>query len=335
MQRCLDLARQGQFDVAPNPMVGCVIVYKNKIVASGYHQNYGEAHAEVNAIKNLPDAIKIANCSLYVNLEPCSHYGKTPPCADLLVAKKPKRVVIGMVDPHKKVAGAGVRKLMEAGINVKLGVLEAECYALNKKFIVANNLQRPFVTLKWAETANGYMARLASDNTKSAKISDILNDVLVHELRASHQAIVVGAHTVNKDNPALNVREVDGIDPIKIILSNSLSVALDANLFATGNVIIYNNIESKTEGNMIWVKCREDKLENVLSDMHSRGIQSVLVEGGANVLEQFITLKLWDEAIILKSNKEWNEGIKAPWIGIPSYKEESLNGNTIKYFKPK
>lgn len=334
IKRCLELAKAGVLHTAPNPMVGCVIVHDGEIVAEGLHEQYGEAHAEVNAFKNIPDHIKTTECEVYVNLEPCSHYGKTPPCADLLVAKNPKRVIIGMLDPNTKVAGRGMKKLLESGLNVKVGVLEEDCKELNKKFIKAHAKQLPYVTLKWAETKNGYMAREAGDN-QSAQISDAVNTPLVHRLRATHQAILVGANTINTDNPKLDVRNTDGNNPIKVVLSEKLTVNLNADTFKFGTTLIYNGVKSEKAEHYEIVKLENMTLDKVLADLHSRDIHSVLVEGGSQVLASFIEHKIWDEAVILKSTNEWDTGIKAPWVGIPSVKEETSGNDIIKYFLPK
>lgn len=332
MQVCLDLAGKGEKTVSPNPMVGCIIVYQDKIVAEGYHENYGSAHAEINAFANLSDDIPSEKCTVYVNLEPCAHYGKTPPCAHFLASKNPKHVVIGMLDPHSKVAGKGVDILLKAGVKVKVGVKEKECRILNKKFIHFHKNNVPFVTLKWAETKDGYMAREPyAKETK--KISQSQNNAFVHHLRSTNQAIMVGAGTVNMDNPKLNVRYCDGNHPIKIILSPTLSVDFKKDLFKSGPLLIYNHIKSEVLAQYELIKIEKFSLTEVLKDLRSRGIISILVEGGPIVIQEFLNEKTWDEAIILKSHFTWGEGIKAPWIGIPSYKEQQLNGDTIKYFR--
>lgn len=332
MQRCLELAMQGELSVAPNPMVGCVIVHKDTIVAEGYHQKYGEAHAEVLAFASLPTDINLHNCEVYVNLEPCSHFGKTPPCADLIIAQKPKRVIIGTLDPNVRVAGAGIKKLIEANINVTVGILENECQQLNRKFMKAQLTKLPYITLKWAETHNGYMARVHNDGS-SSKISDPKNDAWVHHLRATHQAILVGAETVNRDNPALDVRYGNGTSPIKIVYSPRLTVDLDKQLFAQGKTIVYNNLKSETALHYELVCLDDFSLQNVLQDLYSKNIHSILVEGGARILALFLEHNMWDETIILKSNADWTDGIKAPWMGIKSYKDHASFEDTIKYFK--
>jgi diaminohydroxyphosphoribosylaminopyrimidine deaminase/5-amino-6-(5-phosphoribosylamino)uracil reductase len=333
MIRCLELAKLGKLEVAPNPMVGCVIVYNGEIVAEGYHKKFGGPHAEVNAFAQLSDLVPLHLCDIYVNLEPCSHYGKTPPCSDLIIAKKPKRVIIGMLDPNHKVAGKGIKKLMEAGINVSMGTLELECKLLNKKFIKVHTTLLPYVTLKWAETKNGFMARAKYDSSH-AKISDPKNDPFVHQLRGTHQSILVGAATVNKDNPRLDVRHAKGSSPIKIVLSATLSLDLSKDLFKEGKTLVYNQLKSEIIDKYELIKLEHFSLLNILKDLAARDIHSVLVEGGPLVLDSFISQKLWDEAIIIKSSAEWTDGIKAPWLGIPSYEEIISNNDTIKYFKP-
>ena len=331
--RCIEIAKQGELYVAPNPMVGCVIVHNGNIVAEGYHERYGEAHAEVNAFASLPKHIDSSECTVYVSLEPCSHYGKTPPCADLLVSKEPKLVVIGMLDPNKKVAGRGIKKLLEAGIDMRVGINEEACKELNRKFVKAHQENRPYVTLKWAETNDGYIARAFEDKS-SAKISNSLNDSYVHQLRASHQAILVGAGTVNKDNPLLDVRHSEGNSPIKVILSPQLSVNIDSQLFKSGKTLVYNSLKEDITEFFELIKLDNWNLGKVLDNLNERGIHSILVEGGPTIIQAFIDAKEWDEAIILKSVKDWEVGVKAPWIGIPSVNEILTNNDIIKYFKP-
>jgi diaminohydroxyphosphoribosylaminopyrimidine deaminase/5-amino-6-(5-phosphoribosylamino)uracil reductase len=315
-------------------MVGCVIVHNGEIVSEGYHKRFGGPHAEVNAFKKLAPAINTNECEVYVNLEPCSHYGKTPPCANLIVEMNPKRVTVGMLDPYTKVAGRGIKKLRDAGLKVTVGVLEDECTALNRKFITAHANQRPFVTLKWAETNNGFMARLEGDN-QPPQISDVVNIPLVHNLRATHQAILVGANTINRDLPRLDVRSVDGNNPIKIVLSKTLNVDLNAATFSTGYTLLYNTVKSKKMDNYELIRLKDMTLDSVLADLYSRDIHSVLVEGGSQVLTSFIENKVWDQVIILKSEVDWDTGIKAPWVGIPSVSEKISGNDTIKYFIPK
>lgn len=329
---CIKLAKKGEKYVAPNPMVGCVIVKDNQIVAEGYHHQYGMPHAEVNAVNALPAEISMEDCDVYVSLEPCSHYGKTPPCADLLVAHKPNRVIIGSLDPNRQVSGNGVKKLIEAGIDVRIGVLEEECKELNKKFWKAHRQGLPYVTLKWAETQDGFMGRSQGDK-RSPKISSETNNSFVHELRVRHQAILVGANTVNRDKPKLDVRFAEGNNPVKVILSPSLSIDSTLPTLHSGTNLIYTMSEFfiDTEYSK-HINLKEWTLRAILKDLHQRNIHSVLVEGGAQVLRSFLDTELWDEAIVLKSNKIWEAGINAPWVGIPSIDEVQSGDDLIKYF---
>ena len=333
MQRCLDLAILGEAYVAPNPMVGCVIVCGHQIVAEGYHQKYGEPHAEVNAFKQLPKDIDPKLCDVYVNLEPCAHYGKTPPCADLVVQMQPKRLIVGMLDPNPKVAGKGLQKIRQAGISVTEGVLNEACKKLNTKFITFHTQKRPFITLKWAETADRFMGRDASDIGLETQISSPKNNNLVHQLRASHQGILIGANTANSDNPRLNLRYAEGRNPVKIILSKTLSLNPDLQLLKKGRTLVYNNQKESQSEQVEFILQSNPSIESIVKDLYERDIQSVLVEGGAEILEHFIESGLWDEAIILVSKTKWGKGIKAPFLGFHCVNKEELNGDTIKYFK--
>ncbi len=311
MAFCLELANLGNGKVAPNPMVGCVILKNKKIVASGYHRQYGGPHAEVNAFNALPKEIDPADCEVYVSLEPCSHFGKTPPCADLIIKKRPKRLVVGMLDPNPLVAGKGLGRIKNAGIQVKMGVLEDKCKLLNKRFVVAHTKNRPFVLLKWAETASGHIGRLPG-SAASKKISDPRNDGFVHQQRASNMAILIGAETANQDNPKLDARHWNDNHPIKIILSKSGSVNPSLDLFKTGRTLVLT--ESEIEGDFEVLTPPSFDIESILETLYKAGIQSVLVEGGSKVLQQFINANLWDEILRLKSTKIWEDGITAPQI---------------------
>lgn len=331
IQKCIDLAAKGRLSVAPNPMVGCVFVKDNRIVSRGFHQRFGEAHAEVNAYNNLPSGVHPKDCEVYVNLEPCSHHGKTPPCVDLLCEIKPKRVIIGAVDPNPLVAGNGIKKLKEAKIEVKTGVLESACKQLNKFFYKAHSMQLPFITLKWAETADGFIARIPSDD-RSPKISDSKNDPFVHHLRAEHQSILVGSKTINRDKPQLNVRFTEGPNPIKVVLSPGLRVNVELDLFKAGKTLIYNNRQSFRKGAIEFVSLEDCKISTILKDLFEKGIHSVLVEGGAQTLNTFIAQNLWDETIVIRSRSKWFEGVDAPKLACkPVHVNQSFN-DTITFY---
>ena len=278
MRRCLQLASYGRGFTAPNPLVGSIIVHQDRIIGEGFHRKWGEAHAEVNAIRSVKETELLSESTLYVNLEPCSHHGKTPPCAELIIAKRIPRVIIGMSDPFPSVAGKGIKMLKEAGIEVKCGVLENECVWLNRRFIRFVQDQRPYVILKWAQSSDGFIDRLRTkgDGQKAVRFSTDFTQILVHKLRAEESAIVVGKRTEELDQPSLNVRFWAGNDPKRIYL-NSM-----------------------------------EPLEKQLHNLYNKGIQSLIVEGGAMLLHSFIEKNLWDEARVEIANIRLSEGIKAP-----------------------
>ena len=282
MRRCIQLAKNGRKNAQPNPMVGAVIVYNGKIIGEGYHVRCGEGHAEVNACASVrkEDEHLLKESTIYVSLEPCSHYGKTPPCADLLVSKGFKRCVIGCKDPFAKVQGRGIQKLKDAGIEVIVGVLEEECKVLNKLFMTFHALQRPFVTLKWAESADGFI---------DGHISNVYTQMICHKRRAEHQAILVGRKTFEIDYPSLNVREWIGLSPKRYVVS-SQSLTLPEG---------YHLIQSTS-------------VENILDKLYEDGIQTLLVEGGSDVLQSFIDSGQWDECYVEKGTMNINGKVKAP-----------------------
>lgn len=333
MDRCIEIAQKGKFHVAPNPMVGCLFVSNDVIISEGYHQKYGGSHAEVNAYQSIPSDIDPKTCDVYVSLEPCSYHGKTPPCSDLLIKIKPNRVVIGCLDPNPKVSGAGVKALEDAGIRVIVGVLEERCEQLNKYFFKAQKFNLPFVTLKWAQTKNKFMARKSS-SIESSKISDSRNDSYVHELRAIHQAILVGSNTVNTDDPLLNVRYSEGNDPLKVVLSPNLSVDCKKQLFSVGQTLIYNKTSNELFDNYQFIKIDPFNIEEILSDLFERGIHSILVEGGIQVIQSFLDSDLWDEAIVIESNNSWDDGQIAPLLNSsPVSVKHAYNDNITIYNK--
>ncbi len=294
-------------------MVGCVIVYDNTIVAEGYHQNYGGPHAEVNAYSNLCEDIPLNECEIYVSLEPCTVYGKTPPCANLIVEKKPKIVYVGMLDPNPKVAGSGIKLIREAGIEVKVGYLKKECGSLIRKFSYYHLKKRPFITLKWAETADGYIGRLDSQKLKPKQISSKKNKALVHKLRANHQAILIGANTALLDDPKLNLRYWMGNNPVKIILSKDQYLKPSLKVFKAGRTLLFANTnEYECSDNVEVVVLDNFDLSTILSKLYELKIQSILIEGGLHVLQAFIDANFWNEAIVFKSNLKWQNGVLAP-----------------------
>ncbi len=338
MQRCLDLAQLGSGYVAPNPMVGAVIVLNNEIIGEGFHQKYGEAHAEVNAINSVNDKSLLSEAAIYVSLEPCAHHGKTPPCADLLVAHKFKRVVIGCVDSNELVSGKGIEKLQEAGIDVTLGVLEKECKALNKRFFTYLNKQRPYIVLKWAQTLDGYIDRPREEEITERKINWISapeTQSLVHHWRSQEPAILVGWKTVEHDNPSLTVREVSGKNPLRVIIDSQLNMPQDSTVYNDGDrTVIINKIKTETIGNVELIKLNQINTKNILDVLYNLQISSVFVEGGSSTIQHFLVDGYWDEARVIVGKQTFGDGIKGPRISGTPNKTYTFAGDTVHhYFK--
>ena len=335
MRRCIELAKNGLCNVAPNPMVGAVIVCDGRIISEGYHVRCGEAHAEVNAIRSVKDESLLKRSTIYVSLEPCSHYGKTPPCADLIIEKQIPRIVIGCRDPFSKVAGRGIQKLQNAGREVIVGVLEEECLHLIRRFITFNTLRRPFITLKWAESADRFIDIERIDGNP-VLLSSPLTSMLVHKKRAENTAIMVGRRTVLLDNPSLTVRNWYGRNPIRIVLDRNLSLPNDLQIF-NGEVptLVFTEKEHPEEKSVsyITIDFAHNPLNQIMEELYQRNIQSLLVEGGSQLLQSFIDNELWDEAYIEKCPKRLYSGVKAPEISNNfSYSTEEHFGRQIWYY---
>jgi diaminohydroxyphosphoribosylaminopyrimidine deaminase/5-amino-6-(5-phosphoribosylamino)uracil reductase len=302
MQRCIDLAAQGIGNTAPNPMVGAVVVYQGAIIGEGYHHRAGEPHAEVNAINAVQNPSLLPLSTLYVNLEPCAHCGKTPPCADLIVEKKIPRVVIGSSDPFPQVAGRGIQKLVNAGIEVSTGILEKACIQLNKRFYTFYQTGKPYIILKWAQTNDGFMAPLNQKNGEPLKITNPKTNQLVHQWRSQEQAIMVGKHTILKDDPQLNVRLVEGRQPIPFILGNPTEIPAHYKIHQM-NPVFFGN--------------REQFIEDIYAYCQTHRLLSILVEGGPRVLNTLIKKNLWNEArIITNTHMNLGSGLPAPRLNI-------------------
>ena len=317
MRRCLELASKAEGLTYPNPMVGSVVVYKGRIIGEGYHLKAGESHAEVNAINSVTDKSKLISSTLYVNLEPCSHYGKTPPCADFIISNKIPRVIIGTTDTSDKVSGQGIQKLRDTGCEVKTGVIEDECRNLNKRFFTFHEKKRPYIILKWAESADGFLDSERSENQKAEPnwITGKPERILVHKWRASEQTILVGAETMRKDSPKLNVREWKGPDPLKLVLSSSGDV--DTTSFVnktidTAIVFTHNSGSYIPDAKKIVLKEDVSSAVQISDYLYNAGFQSLFVEGGGKVLSHFISEGLWDEARIFKGPEYFTKGVKAP-----------------------
>ncbi|HAM11180.1 MAG: riboflavin biosynthesis protein RibD [Bacteroidetes bacterium GWE2_41_25] len=316
MQRCLELAAKAEGLTYPNPMVGAVIVHEGKIIGEGFHLKAGTPHAEVNAINSVSDKSLLTSSTLYVNLEPCSHFGKTPPCADMIISNSVPRVVIGTTDTSERVSGKGIARLKSSGCEVKTGILEDECRRLNRRFFTVMEKKRPYIILKWAQSTDGYIDIMrGSDNCRPAWITGKPEKVLVHKWRSCEQAILVGAGTVRADNPQLNVREWTGNHPLRVILSRSGAVGQNSVLFRTkGTIFVFTgNMNSDLPGTMkIRLKEGMTASEQIVSYLYSEGIQSLFIEGGAEVLNHFISEGYWDEARVFTGEGSFGDGVKAP-----------------------
>ena len=333
MHRAMELARLGFGYVSPNPMVGCVIVHNNKIIGEGFHRQFGGPHAEVNAINSVDDKSLLPASQVYVTLEPCSFFGKTPPCADLLAKHKVGSVFIANIDPNPKVSGKGIGILRKAGIEVEEGILEIEGRGLNKRFFTSFGKERPYVILKWAQTADGYVAR---KNFDSKWISNKYSRKIVHKWRAEEDAILVGKNTAMYDNPNLNVREWAGNNPVRIVVDHHLRLGEHLNLFNREiPTICYNLKQDRQNGDLDFVKLsREDFLNELLADLHQRNIQSVMIEGGTVTINKKKKKGLWDEARVFVADICFGEGIMAPRLMHAEFEgKETIMGDTLTYFK--
>ena len=314
--RCIEIARRGEYFVAPNPMVGAVLVRNGEILAEGWHEKYGEGHAEVNCFRKVerrePSVESFKDCTLFVSLEPCSHYGKTPPCAKLIIEKGVGRVVVGMPDPNPLVAGKGVKMLRDAGIEVVVGVMEAECRELNKRFLCLHEKKRPYVILKWAQTEDGFLDRKRMNGewvngehlNGALVISTPKTKEIVHRMRAENMAIMVGTNTVLLDNPRLLNTHWEGRNPIRVTLDRHNRIPADARIFSDeAETIVYRD---RTD----W--------PFVLSDLAARNIHSILVEGGATLLHHILETGIWDEIHIeVAPELTIGDGVPAPKIALP------------------
>ncbi|WP_186757371.1 bifunctional diaminohydroxyphosphoribosylaminopyrimidine deaminase/5-amino-6-(5-phosphoribosylamino)uracil reductase RibD [Echinicola salinicaeni] len=332
MLRALELAELGRGKVSPNPMVGCVIVHDGKIIGEGYHQQYGGPHAEPNAINSVDRPELLKESTVYVSLEPCAHFGKTPPCAKLLVEKQVKKVVIAAVDSNPLVGGKGIRILEDAGIEVVTGVMEKEARVQNKRFFTAIEKQRPYVILKWAQTMDGFIARKDYD---SKWISNAYSRQLVHKWRAEEDAIMVGTKTAQYDNPKLNVRDWVGKDPLRIVLDKQLSLDSKLALFDQSiPTICYNLLVEEEKEHLHYIKLKPDfSVSDILADLHQRKVQSIIIEGGSYLLDKFIKSELWDEARVFTGKSQFETGIPAPKIPLPPRETEDIMGDRLEIYR--
>ena len=333
MDRALDLAARGGRSVMPNPMVGAVVVHNDTIIGEGYHQLYGGPHAEVLAVQSVRDRSLLKDSTIYVSLEPCSHFGKTPPCADLIIESGIRHVVVGCRDPNPKVAGRGIQKLQEAGITVHEEVRQRECVMLNRRFILFQRMKRPYVILKWAETADKYIAR---HDGSSKWISSEFSRRTTHRWRAQEMAILVGTRTALLDDPHLTVRHVEGQNPLRIAIDTNLSLPSSRALFNNEvETWIWNASLAKREHLTEWKRINPDLpiTQQILDELFAAHILSVIIEGGARTLQSWIDTDLWDEARVFQSKKVFEQGIPAPTLGIPGHTTMPSGKDRIEIFQ--
>lgn len=334
MQRCLQIAAKGFGHTRSNPLVGCVVLHENIIISEGYHKGFGMAHAEVEALKNITDATILNNCTVYVNLEPCSHQGKTPPCADFLISKGVKKIVIGTMDPNPVVAGNGIKKLKAAGVEISVDVLISECMELNKRFFTFHTKKRPYIILKWAQSKDGFIAPI--NQTAIFRLTNSATNILVHQWRSHEMGILVGRNTVEKDNPELTVRHIEGENPVRIIIDPHNKLSEENSVFNNqAKTLVFNNAKNETKETVEWIKLTSKNIvEELLQKLYERNIISVLIEGGKNTLESFINQSLWDEARIFKTPIILNEGIMAPAIEGKCVGESFIESDQLIYLIP-
>jgi diaminohydroxyphosphoribosylaminopyrimidine deaminase/5-amino-6-(5-phosphoribosylamino)uracil reductase len=318
MKRCIQLAKNGLGSTYPNPLVGSVIVYEGQIIGEGWHQKAGQAHAEVNAINSVKDKSLLKKATIYVSLEPCSHFGKTPPCSDLIIKHGIPNVIIGTVDPNSKVAGKGIQKLIESGKKITVGILEAECNELNKRFFTFQNKKRPYIILKWAESEDGFISPAERVEQRPVWITNSYSRQLVHKWRSEEQAILVGTETVIADNPKLNIRDWVGTAPTRIVIDRNNRISKESYIFDnTQKTLIFTTTkfgDEKNSNQFIKIENNDAIAKQIVNNLHENDIQSVIIEGGSKTLQIFIDSNLWDEARIFKGTLVFKKGTKAQTI---------------------
>ena len=318
IKRCIELAQNGFGTTYPNPMVGSVIVYDDKIIGEGWHKKAGEPHAEVNAIRSVKNKSLLKKATIYVSLEPCSHFGKTPPCCDLIIANEIPNVVVGTVDPNEKVAGNGIKKLIAAGANVVVGVLENECNELNKRFFTFHQKKRPYIILKWAESQDSFLApeKILNQERKPVWITNTYSRQLVHKWRSEEQAILAGTQTVVDDNPKLNTRDWFGNNPVRVVLDQNNRISKESFIFDNSvKTIVFTKSENQfsTENTIFEViDFNQNIIPQIIAVLYQNQIQSIIIEGGLQTLQSFIDANIWDEARIFIGKINFNKGTKAP-----------------------
>ncbi|WP_282122202.1 bifunctional diaminohydroxyphosphoribosylaminopyrimidine deaminase/5-amino-6-(5-phosphoribosylamino)uracil reductase RibD [Algibacter mikhailovii] len=324
IKRCLDIAKKGLGTTRPNPSVGCVIVHNNQIIGEGFTSKYGGNHAEVNAINSVTKTNLLKESTLYVTLEPCAHYGKTPPCSDLIIKHNIPRVVIGCMDDNEKVAGKGIKKLEDAGCQVIVGVLEKLCKIHHKRFFTFHNKKRPYIILKWAETNDGYIAPAIRDEQKPVWITNVFSRQLVHKWRTEEQSILIGTNTAIADNPSLTARDWSGNQPIRVVLDKEGKLPQNFNIFNKASSTI-----SITKSD---IDFSQNIVEQICNLLYDKNINSLIVEGGTKTLQSFIDENLWDEARVFIGNTAFNSGVIAPKLSGHLVSEVSILNDSLKTY---
>ena len=337
MQRCVALAEQGLGSTAPNPLVGCVIVHEDKIIGEGFHTAFGKPHAEVMAVNSVKDKSLLAESAMYVSLEPCCHFGKTPPCTQLIIQHRIKKVVVGTLDPFPAVAGRGIQQLKDAGIEVIYGIEEALCKNLNKRFLTFHNKKRPYIILKWAQSADGFIDVLRSDDeSRILWISGEHARVLVHKWRAEEQAIMIGANTARLDNPSLTTRYWDGKNPLRVVIDKEATLSGNLKVFGDDAETLYFTKKMNTalpeNVNQQILDFSKDVLPLIFERLVEMNIQSVIVEGGSELLHSLIKAKLWDEARVFTADVHFGKGVAAPEIFYENKAQTKIQNDLLTYF---
>ncbi len=337
IKRCIELAKNGLGTTYPNPLVGCVIVFGNVIIGEGWHKKSGEAHAEVLAIESVRNKELLSASTLYVSLEPCSHFGKTPPCADLILKYKIPNVVIGTIDPNSKVSGKGIQKLKDSGVNVTYGILVNECNELNKRFFTFHSKTRPFIILKWAESSDGFISPINKKEQKPVWLSNEYSRQLVHKWRSEEQAILVGTQTIIDDNPSLTVRDWVGKNPIRVLIDRDNAIDTSSNVFDNqAKTIVFSNKEVTSDSDTIqYIKIDFDKnsTQAIVDKLFKNNIQSIIIEGGRKTIQSFIDANLWDEARIFIGEINLNEGTRAPKLNRVNYYKNLIKKDTLLIYR--
>ena len=333
IKRCIEIAKNGLGTTYPNPMVGCVIVYDGKIIGEGWHKKAGEPHAEVNAINSVKDKSLLQKATIYVSLEPCSHFGKTPPCCNLIIENKIPNVVIGTVDSNVKVAGNGIKKLIEAGIQVKVGVLEKECYELNKRFFTFHEKKRPYILLKWAQSQDGFIAPTEKLEKKPVWITNTYSRQLVHKWRSEEQAILVGTQTVIDDNPKLDTRDWAGNNPIRLVLDQNNRIPENSQILdnQVKTILFSKSKTAVAKENITFesIDFQQNVAQQIVDSLYEHQIQSVIIEGGSRTLQTFIDANLWDEARVFIGNVQLMNGIKAPHLVNKEFEKKHIGADEL------